>query len=315
MREFDNLKIRKLDAGLLLVFRELMVRRRASDVAEHLGLSPSAISHALGRLRDLFGDPLFIRRSHGLTPTQKARDLEPAVERLLELIDDVVSPERGFDPASSRRLFRIACPDWIGTLIAPSLVEAFHRDAPGLTFSTRYGVHDNALRAVQRGEADVALGAFDRIPAGFSVERLFEDQYCIVARQGHPLVDGAVDLVAYATAGHLYCGNPDGALGDDVPIDRPAMDATYGRLPAPSLIRTEGYVPQWETAMLAVSRTDSLAECPRRLAERYADRLGLQVLAPPYRPFRLQVLAIRRENVADAGADWLIDQIRAAVAA
>ena len=314
MREFDNLQIRKLDAGLLLVFRELMVRRRASDVAEHLGLSASAISHALGRLRDLFGEPLFIRRSHGLEPTQKALELAPQVERLLELIDDVVSPERGFDPARSRRRFRVACPDWIGTLIAPGLVESFHREAPTANFATRYAILDRALRAVRRGEADVALGAFGAVPAGLAAELLFEDHYCVVARRGHPMIDGALDRRTYAIAGHLYCGNPDGALGEDVPIDRPAMDVSYGELPRPGLIRAEGYVPQWETVMLAVSRTDSLAECPFRLAERYAERLGLQVLEPPYRPFRFTVMAVRREDAADAGVDWLMEKIRAAVA-
>src|SRR5271167_3841359 len=130
MNEFDSVQIRKLDGGLLLIFRELMARRRASDVAQHLGLSPSAISHALGRLRDLFGEPLFIRRSHGLEPTQKALELAPRIERLLGQIDDMVSSDRSFDPAQSRRRFRIVCPDYIAPLIAPPLIEAFRREAP-----------------------------------------------------------------------------------------------------------------------------------------------------------------------------------------
>jgi DNA-binding transcriptional LysR family regulator len=313
MREFDNLQIRKVDAGLLLVFRELLVRRRAADVAQHLGLSASAISHALSRLRDLFGEPLFIRRSHGLEPTQRALELGPQVERLLEAIDQVVSPERGFDPAGSRRRFRIACPDHIGSVVAPGLVAPFHREAPNATFSTRYAVFDRALRAVQRGEADVALGSFERVPPGFAAETLFEDRYCVVARHGHPLIDGALDWTTYASAGHLYCGNPDGALGEDAPIDRAAMNASYGSLPRQDFIRTEGYVPQWETAMLAVSRTDSLAECPASLARLYAGPLGLQVLEPPYPPFRFTVLAVRREGDADPGCDWLMQKIRAAV--
>ena len=98
MSEFDQLQIRKLDGGLLLIFRELLARRRASAVANQLGLSPSAVSHALARLRDVFGDPLFIRRSHGLEPTQRAIELGPRIEGLIEAIGQTVGGERAFDP-------------------------------------------------------------------------------------------------------------------------------------------------------------------------------------------------------------------------
>src|SRR5579862_2049378 len=175
MNEFDSVQIRKLDGGLLLYFRELMARRRASDVAQHLGLSPSAISHALGRLRDLFGEPLFIRRSHGLEPTQRAMELAPLIERLLGQIDEMVASESGFDPAASRRRFRIACPEDIASLIAQPLIAAFRREAPRAMFATQWAILDRALRAVQRGEADVAIGVFPAIPASFSSRPLLED--------------------------------------------------------------------------------------------------------------------------------------------
>ena len=315
MNEFDSVQIRKLDGGLLLIFRELMARRRASDVAHHLGLSPSAISHALGRLRDLFGEPLFIRRSHGLEPTQRAMALAPRIERLLSQIDEMVSSDSGFDPAASQRRFRIACPEDIASLIAQPLIAVFRGEAPRATFSTQWAILERALRAVQRGEADVALGVFPAIPASFASRPLLEDSLCVIARQGHPRVDGSVDLATYARVGHLYVGNPEGAFADDPPIDRPAMDASYGELPVKPRIRTHGYVAQWETAMLAVSGSDVLAECPRRLALRYADKLGLQVLDPPYPPFRFTVQAVRRAEHADAGVDWLMEKLADAVVA
>jgi DNA-binding transcriptional LysR family regulator len=315
MNEFDSVQIRKLDGGLLLIFRELMARRRATEVAQHLGLSPSAISHALTRLRDLFGEPLFIRRSHGLEPTQRAVELAPRIERLLGLIDEMVSPDSSFDPARSQRRFRIACPEDIASLIAQPLVAAFRREAPRATFSTRWAILDRALRAVHRGEADVALGVFLAIPAGLTGLTLLEDEHCVIARRGHPRINGSLDLATYARVGHLYVGNPDGALSHDPPIDRPTMDATYGVLPLTPQIRTHGYVAQWETAMLAVSGSDVLAECPRSLARRYAERLGLQVLDPPYPPFRFTVQAVRRAESTDAGVDWLLEKLAAAVVA
>ena len=316
MNEFDQLQIRQVDGGLLLVFRELLIRRRATEVADHLGLSPSAISHALSRLRSILGDPLFIRRSHGLEPTQRAIELGPRIEALIGLIGEVVAGDGGFDPAASRRRFRIVCPDEVATLLGDAkLIETFRREAPLAAFSTRPVILERALRAVRRGEIDVALGMFGAIPRGLTAAALYQDEYCVIARAGHPRIDGVVDLATYAAIGHLFVGNPDGALADETAFDREVLSATYGALPGPELVRTHGYVAQWETAMLTVSRSEVLADCPRRLATRFASRLGLQVLDPPFPPFRFTVQAVRRSEPADAGVDWLLGLLTAAVAA
>jgi DNA-binding transcriptional LysR family regulator len=314
MTEFDQLQIRKLDGGLLLIFRELLARRRASEVAAQLGLSPSAISHALGRLRDLFREPLFVRRSHGLEPTQRALELAPQIEALIELIGRTVSTDQRFDPAGARRRFRVACQGSIASLIGGHLTGTLRRLAPGCAFSIRSAILDRAVRAVRRGEADVALGAFRRVPQGLVAAPLFEDDYAVIARKGHPRVDGAIDPATYALGGHLFVGDPDGALGDETPVDRETVDATYGGMPGPESVWTQGYVSQWETAMLIVATTNVLADCPRSLARRYAERLDLQVLDPPHPPFRFTVQAVRRADLADPGLDWLMECIAEAVA-
>ena len=313
MSDFDSLQIRKVDGGLLLVFRELLIRGRAGEVANHLGLSPSAISHSLTRLRDLFGDPLFIRRSHGLEPTQRAIELGPRIETLIELLDAAVSGDAGFDPARSRRRFRISCPDNVASLLGDRLIESFRADAPTASFSIRPAILERALRAVRRGEADVAIGVFGQIPRGYVSRPLYDDEYCVIASREHPQVQGSVDLPTYLSIGHVLVGNPDGALADETPFDREAISATYGEMPGPEVLRTHGYVTAWETAMLMVCQSDILADCPRRLAARFADRLGLQVLDPPYPCFRFQVRWVRRAGSNDLGVDWLLERIAAAV--
>jgi DNA-binding transcriptional LysR family regulator len=313
MLEFDEQKIRRLDGGLLLVFRELLLRRRATEAAERLGLSPSAVSHALGRLRELMGDPLFIRRSHGLEPTQRAIELGPRVEALLGQIAQTLSGEAAFDPGSSRRRFRIACAEDFATLVGDRLVASFQAQAPRASVFTRWAILERALRAVRRGEADLAIGVFDRVPRGFETSTLYEDDYCVIARKGHPTVRGSVDAATYATVGHVFVGTPDGAFADEAPLDREALDATYGSIPDPRLVRTHAYVTQWETAMLIVGGSDVLADCPRRLARRFADRLNLQILDSPFRPFRFKVQAIRRGELADGGVDWLLGRLREAL--
>jgi LysR family transcriptional activator of mexEF-oprN operon len=313
MSDIDSDDIRRLDGGLLLVFRELFQRRRTTAVAAHLGLSQSAISHALARLRDVFGEVLFVRRSHGLEPTQRAIELAPRIERLIALMGEAMTSKGEFDPAKSHRRFRVACPDYVASLIGAPLVETFRRQAPFATFSARTAFLDRALRAVRRGEADVALGVFAHLPSGFSATALFDDEYCVIARRGHPRVKGAVDLATYADIGHVFVGDPDGAFADDPPIARETIDATYGPIAAPNRVRTHAYLSSWETAMLVVAGGDVLADCPRLLARRYANTLGLQALDPPFPAFRFTVQAVRRAETADAGLDWFLSKLAEAV--
>jgi DNA-binding transcriptional LysR family regulator len=311
MSDFDQLKIRRLDGGLLLIFRELLVHRRASEVSQRLGLSQSAISHALSRLRDLFGDPLFIRRSHGFEPTKRAMELGPKIEALIDLIGGTVSASDGFDPAQSRRRFNIGAEESIASLIAGGLAESFRREAPNATFSTRWAILDRAAAAVRRGEIDVALGIFHAIPRDLIGEKMATDEYCILARRGHPRVKDKIDGPTYLSEGHIFVGIPDGALADEEPFDRETMDQTYGPLPSPQQVRTLGYVSTWENAMLTASGSDAICECPRRLATKFAKKLGLQVLTPPYKRFRFDILAVRRA-AADPGVDWFVERIKAA---
>lgn len=314
MSDFDILQIRRLDGGLLLIFRELLAQRRATEVAARLGLSGSAVSHGLGRLRDVFGDPLFVRRPHGLEPTRRALELGPRIEAIVEQLGAAVSGVHGFDPAASRRRFNIACPAEVTTLIAAPLVAAFRATAPRVLFATYPLFLGRALTAVRRGEIDVAIGAFGSIPAGLQASRLFEDDYCVLARTGHPQVQRRIDAETYRTVGHVFVGAPE-PLSDEAAVDHKLMHATYGRLPSPDQVRTHAYVSQWETAMLMAASSDALVDCPRSLARRFAPALGLQVLDLPFRPFRFEVQAVRRVEDNDAGVSWLLEQVRAAVAA
>src|SRR5260370_26623015 len=103
MNDIDTSDIRKLDGNLLLVFRELARTRRTTEAARRLGVTQSTVSHALARLRDLFADPLFVRRPHGLEPTPRALELAPRIDSLIDMAGAALTPEGGFEPAHTRR--------------------------------------------------------------------------------------------------------------------------------------------------------------------------------------------------------------------
>lgn len=292
--------IRKLDGSLLLVFRELARTRRTTEAARRLGVTQSTVSHALTRLRDLFGDPLFVRRPHGLEPTQRALELAPRIDALVDMAGAVLARE-GFDPARSERRFRVATAEFVAALVGGRLVETFQREAPHASFAVDFLQGGATLDVLRRGEIDLAIGQFLSLPAGVEAEVLYRDRYCIVARKRHPKIRGAIDKRTYARLPNIFVGR-SGETG-----------ITDSTIPDPSIVSTMALVPRWLTALTMVSTSDAIATCPRRLAERMAGVLGLQVIDADFAGPRFDVSVVRRAGTADAGITWLLASIREAV--
>lgn len=313
MSDFDRKNIRKIDGGLLLIFRELLIRRKASEVASIMGLSQSAISHAMTRLRDVFSDPLFIRKSHGLEPTRRAIELGPKVEALLDLAASTLSNSSVFDASQSRRRFNIAWPAPLLSAFGSRIVETFLNEAPNASFASRQLMLDMALGALQRGDVDLAIGVFPSVPPGLQSEHILTDPYCVVARKNHPSVSDSIDLESYLTTGHIIMGSPLGVGVDEVTFDREQLADAFGSIPDPAEMRMIGYVTQFETALLMASSSNALVTCPRSLAEAVADRLQLQILDLPFELEPVEIVAVSRSESNDAGVEWLLQTIRTAV--
>jgi DNA-binding transcriptional LysR family regulator len=302
MSDIDNADIRKLDGQLLLVFRALLRTRRTTEAARRLAVTQSTVSHALARLRDLFADPLFVRRPHGLEPTRRALELAPRIDRLIDMAEAVMAGEEGFDPAASERRFRLAAAEFVTALIGGRLVQTFHREAPRASFALDYLSGGATLDVLRRGEIDLVLGQFLTLPAGLEAETLYQDRYCVVARKRHPTIRGTIDKRTYAKSSNIFVGR-SGETG--------VTDAT---IPDPGLVSTVAMVPRWLTALTMVSTSDAIATCPRRLAERMAGSLGLQIIDADFTGPRFTISAVRRGVHVDAGIDWLVRAVRDAVA-
>lgn len=111
MTDFSNAELRRLDLTVLLVFLGLLRHRKATDVAKELGLTQSGVSQALKRLRDIFGDDLFLRRPHGMEPTAIALALEAPVANAVETIRGALGQTKSFDPAKALGTIRLAALD------------------------------------------------------------------------------------------------------------------------------------------------------------------------------------------------------------
>ncbi len=299
MADIVDINIRRLDGGLLLVFRGLLRFGRTTAVADELGLSQSAVSHALARLREVFDDPLFTRRPHGLEPTRRALELGPRIDALLDQMGETLRRGSRFDPAKSERRFAMAAPEFVAALIGADLVNAFRSAAPRAQLGIGFLSPQLSLEALRRGEIDLALGRFSALPNEFLSETVYRDKYCVAARKDHPKVKGRITIAQYRAIGHVFAYSESETGGDAHSTPEIAYTAT---------------MPGWLTVLSIVASSDAIATAPRKLVERQAKRLGLQVINPPFVPYAIEVAAVRRAGSADAGTDWLLGQVRKAIA-
>jgi DNA-binding transcriptional LysR family regulator len=301
MSDIQEMKLRQLDFSLLVIFQEVYRSRRSTAAAKRLALSQPAISHALGRLRQILEDPLFVRGPNGLLPTPRAVELAPKVDAILGLAGEVINGPAKFDPLASRRLFRVSVNDFVGTLLAEPLISLFARVAPSagpaLSFAGGPGL---AFKKLRENDLDVAIGRFPEVPDDCRTARLFEETYLVVARPDHPQIRQGQDLDTYLASGHLivsFAGDLVGTIDEQL-----ARRGLSRRVVASS--------PMFLTAFAAAAKSDLLVTAPKRLAQRYATNFGLQVFKLPFAPEVFFMDIVRSQySISDPAIDWLVENI------
>lgn len=302
MNDIDTIHIRKLDMTLLLIFQALMRHRKLTEAARQLGFTQSAVSHSLRRLREIFGDELFVRRPTGVEPTARALSLEPQIRLLLDLAGEAIRG-KPFVPEEAHGTVRVAAPDYHSSLLAAPLIERVRKRAPNLQLSFRPLVRQGAVQAVEAGEADMALGFFGNTGERFHRRVLFEDCYAVVARRDHPVLrKKTLALKDYLEALHIVV-SLDGSVSGIV--DRILLREGHTR-------KLVAAVPFFVTALATVASSDLIATVPQRLARAFAPVFGLRLWEPPLRirPYQVSLLWHQR-NESSALHHWMMDEIAA----
>ncbi|MEH8218715.1 LysR family transcriptional regulator [Aeromonas veronii] len=148
----------RLDLNLLAVFDMLMQERNVTRAAERLHLSQSTVSHALGRLRVALDDPLFVMSRREMMPTERAKALAGPVRQALAMLEQGLRQAKGFDPATARRIFRIATPGSVEHGLVPVLVDRLHRQAPHCRLEVCELADSDYERELEKGELDLVIG-------------------------------------------------------------------------------------------------------------------------------------------------------------
>ena len=302
MSDLSISELRRLDLTLLLVFLGLLRHRKALDVASELGLTQSAISQAVKRLRDIFGDELFLRRPHGMEPTATALALEGPVARAVEALRGALGAARAFEPKTASGHLRIAALDAEQTVVIPPLAARLRSLAPGLVLSVLPLGRRMAMEALAEGRADLALGYVWDVPDAISAERLYEESYLVAGRPGLLPRAPRLTLAAYCAADHVLV-SPGGDL-------RGVVDQRLEALGRKR--RVVLGLPSFLPALAAVSASDALVTLPARVARAFAPGFGLVTAKPPIELRSFSVSAFwHRRNDADPRIIWLRQQILA----
>ncbi|MBX3608951.1 MAG: LysR family transcriptional regulator [Hydrogenophaga sp.] len=302
---------RTLDLNLLRVFDEVMSERNLTRAAANLAMTQPAVSNAMRRLRELLGDELLRRSGFGVEPTPAAQAIWPAVREALALLRGVLSPG-DFDPASAGNTFHLAMADATGAKLVPALIDICELDAPGVNLRVLPLTTRDPREWLDNGTVDIAIGHFpaviaelgalqqqDELPR-FGFERLYDGQYVVVMRRGHPLAGKPLSLDTYCQARHLlvsFSGKPFGFVDEAL--------AARGRTRRVVLT-----VNQFFTAGRVVATTDLLTVLPRHFlsATGMEDELAITELPLPVHDVHVDALW-HRQRQHDAAHQWLREAV------
>lgn len=260
------------DLNLLKVFDALYAERHVTHAGLRTGLSQSAMSGALTRLREVFEDELFVRTPAGMQPTPRAHDLAGPVADALRLVRGALGT-RSFDHRTSDQAFTIAMTDYAAFVLLPPLLARLGAEAPQVDLRVRgmFG-RDEAVALLDAGEADLAVGVPTDASARIISRPLFREGFACVARCGHPAFAEGVSLEAFAAAPHLLV-SPEGDRSGLV--DRELSKLGLKRRVLLSL-------PQFLVAPFVIAETDLVATLSSRVARRFAETgVGIAVHEPP----------------------------------
>ena len=193
----------RYDLNLLPIFQALMEERSVTQAAERMGMTQPALSNALGRLRAMLQDQLFIRERYGMQPTPVALELAPVIAEALARLDDVVLGQQAFDPAKAERLLTIAPNGYVELVLMPAIVARVQQVAPSIKLRlTPYG-NDLVETGVISGTTALALGRVIDPPGNLVVQHLLDESFACVVRAGHPAIGDGITREQFERLKHV----------------------------------------------------------------------------------------------------------------
>ena len=314
-----------LDLNLLQVFDALMEEQNVLRAGHRVGLSQSAVSHSLARLRAILEDDLFVRTAVGMEPTARALAMAMPIREALIRIELAVASAR-FDPASSRRQFTLAADDYITAVIVPAILQLLKTEAPTIDLIIRPRTRLDLAEQIDLGRIDLAIGSFATVPERFDSHVLFHDEDVLITsrRRSHGKAGITLSDLSKMPFMVVSLGGPEeGALQGFISerglarrsemFDRSALLTALAELKlTPRIVLAQ---PHFLAFPSLLSDSGAVAIVPRLLATLFANSGAVAIHDAPYRTRRVAVHAVwHKRNERDVAHVWLCGLLGRAVA-
>lgn len=295
------MRYKGLDLNLLGALDVLLELRNVTRAAERLGLSQSALSAALARLRDHFDDDLLVVEGRRMHPTPFAEQLLPPLRACLAATDALLQTSRTFDPSTATRTFRIVSSDYAHSALLVDLARKLAITAPGVGFEFILP-GETSTDALVRGEMDLLISPPEFIASGQPSELLYEENFVVAGWRGNPIFEAPLDTDMVFSTGQiavLIGSNRRPSFADR------QMDVIN---PARKIVAVASSFTMVAAMLVG---TPHVALMHRRLARVMAAQLPITFAEPPFAfPAMQEMAQYHRTRAADAGVRWLIDEIR-----
>lgn len=297
----SHIDLKRFDLNLLAVFDALMRERHVGRAGERLGLTQPAVSHALGRLRALAGDTLFVKHSRGVKPTVRALELAETIGPALAALRTSFGMPHTFDPPSASRTVIVGSSDYAELALLPAVMARLRKEAPHIDIRIRPITPADVGQAMRRRDIDLAIGPLMASPGAVLATPLFSDRLVLVARDGHPGLVKPLTMKAFADLQHLRVSQRGDAIGM---VDQALLEFGLER-------RVALTTPHFSAAPFLIAATDLVAMLPKRIAGPLCNATGLVIHSCPIDiPPWVVGIVQPRETQMDSCLSWFVALIR-----
>lgn len=295
--QVDQVNLPSVDLNLLKIFVTIMNEKSITSAGMRLGLTQSATSNALNRLRAHCQDPLFVRTSMGMEPTPFAVEMFAPVSSALNTIKETFEQRDSFDAATSTRTFRVMQNNFGELQFLPGLVARLHKLAPLVKIVSLAISHEQYREVLEDNTADLAIG---RLPPGQFVQRhLFDDTLVCMMRRGHP-INGKLTMDTYLSTPQLAFAE---TFQSELLLRRALLKKASER---PIVLKTSSTT----SVAATLAQTDLIVVVPWRWYNMLPNREDFKIFALPFVTGKVQVHSFWHErNHHDLGHKWLRNQI------